>query len=137
MSQPFSPQLVGETEKTLNAVLRHFLEPTGLTEPQWVTLRLAGQLGETADTTGLVAAVADRAHFTDAGQLVAQLNDRGLLAGAQVTEEGRVLVASVQARISAEVAPIWQGLPDTDLEATARVLNEVVLRARRVLEVGG
>jgi hypothetical protein len=31
MSTPFGPQLIGETEKTLNALLRRFLEGTGLT----------------------------------------------------------------------------------------------------------
>ena len=41
MSTPFGPQLIGETEKTLNALLRRYLEASDLTEPQWVTLRLA------------------------------------------------------------------------------------------------
>ena len=41
MTTPFGPQLVGETEKTLTALLRGFLAETGLTEPQWVTLRVA------------------------------------------------------------------------------------------------
>ena len=53
MSTPFSPQLIGETEKTLNALLRRSLEDTGLTEPLWVTLRLAGQLEGTVDAAGL------------------------------------------------------------------------------------
>ena len=47
MSTPFGPQLIGETEKTLNALLRRLLQGTGLTEPQWVTLRLANLLDET------------------------------------------------------------------------------------------
>jgi hypothetical protein len=44
MPAPFGPQLIGETEKTLDALLRQFLEGTGLTESQWVTLRRAGPL---------------------------------------------------------------------------------------------
>ncbi len=44
MSTPLGPQLVGENEKTLNALLRRILEHTGLSEAQRVTLRLAGQL---------------------------------------------------------------------------------------------
>ena len=44
MSTPFGPQLIGETEKTLNALLHRFLRGTGLNEAQWVTLRLAGLL---------------------------------------------------------------------------------------------
>ena len=32
MSTPFGPQLIGETEKTLNALLHRFLQGTGLTD---------------------------------------------------------------------------------------------------------
>ena len=53
MSMPFGPQLLGETEKTLNALLRRFLDPFELTEPQWVTLRLAEQLDAIVDSDGL------------------------------------------------------------------------------------
>ena len=41
---PFGPVLVGQTEKTLRALLRRTLAGTGLSEPQWVTLRLAHML---------------------------------------------------------------------------------------------
>ena len=74
MTTPFGPQLIGETEKTLNAVLLRFLDGTGLAEPQWVTLRVANMLDGTVDRDGLVAAVADRAHFTDAAYLVEDLH---------------------------------------------------------------
>ena len=63
MSTPFGPPLIGETEKTLNALLRRSLEGTRLTEPQWVTLRLADLLEGSVNGDGLRAAVADRAHF--------------------------------------------------------------------------
>lgn len=38
---PFGPQLIGRTEKALNALLDRELSGTGLTEPQWVALTLA------------------------------------------------------------------------------------------------
>ncbi|MEQ6902113.1 hypothetical protein ABLM29_13410, partial [Nocardioides sp. YIM 152588] len=41
----FGPQLIGATEKTLSALLRHELAGSGLTEPEWVTLRLAARHG--------------------------------------------------------------------------------------------
>jgi hypothetical protein len=44
MSIPFGSQLIGQTEKALVALLRRSLEGTGLSEPQWVTLRVADQL---------------------------------------------------------------------------------------------
>ena len=133
MSTPFGPRLIGETEKTLNAVLRRLLDGTGLTEPQWVTLRLAEQLDGTVDADDLAAAVADRAHFADAADLVATLTGRGLLAGGRLTPAGRELTTAVQASITARTAPIWDGLPADDLAAAGRVLNEVVARARLAL----
>jgi hypothetical protein len=130
---PFGPQLIGETEKTLNALLRRSLDDTGLTEPQWVTLRLADLLDGDVGTDGLVAAVADRAHFADAADLVAVLTDRGLLAGGRLTANGRELYDTVRARTSAQSAPLWDGLPADDVAVTARVLNEVLTRAHAML----
>jgi hypothetical protein len=44
----FSPRVIGQAEKTLNAILGRQLAGTGLTEPQWVILTLAVTSGETA-----------------------------------------------------------------------------------------
>jgi hypothetical protein len=133
MSTPFGPQLIGETEKTLNALLRRFLEGTGLTEPQWVTLRLADLLDGSADADGLAAAVADRAQFPDASELVDQLTTRGLLDDGRLTLAGRELTAAIQDTITTKTAPIWDDLAAKDVAGATRVLNEVVTRARVVL----
>jgi hypothetical protein len=133
MSTPFGPQLIGETEKTLNALLLRLLEGSGLTEPQWVTLRLADLLDGEVDTDGLVAAVAERAHFQDAAKLVGELTARGLLDDGGLTSAGRELTTAIQATIATQTAPIWDDLPPDDVAAATRVLNEVVLRARVVL----
>jgi hypothetical protein len=133
MSTPFGPQLIGETEKTLNALLRRFLDGSGLTEPQWVTLRLAERLDGSAGADGLTAAVADRAHFSDAADLTGELTGRGLLEGGRLTPAGRELITAIGAAISTETAAIWEDLPADDVAAATRVLNEIVARARRVL----
>ena len=133
MSTPFGPQLIGETEKTLNTILRRILEATGLTEPEWVTLRLAGQLDGAVDHDGLARAVADRARFTDAADLVDALTRRGLVVEGHLTDDGERLVETVQTEIAATTAPVWQDLLPDDVAATARVLNEVVARARQVI----
>ena len=133
MTTPFGPQLIGETEKTLNALLGRFLAGTELTEPQWVTLRLADLLGGAGGAAGLTAAVADRGHFPDATALVTGLTDRGLLDNGRLTPAGRRLTAAVQDTITTETAPIWDDLPADDVTAATRVLNEVVTRARAVL----
>jgi hypothetical protein len=131
MSTPFGPPLIGETEKTLNSLLRQFLEGTGLTEPQWVTLRLADLLDGDAGI-----AVADRAQVPDAAELVSELTDRGLLDDGRLTSAGRELTAAVQRTITTETASIWDDLPADDVAAATRLLNEVVTRARAVLLYG-
>jgi hypothetical protein len=134
MPTPFGPQLIGETEKTLNALLRRALEGTGLSEPHWVTLRIAQTLDRSAgDAAGLAGVVRDRAHFRDAERLVAELAARDLLAGGGLTPGGRELVAAIQARIAATAGSIWEDLPADDVAGATRVLNEVVTRARAVL----
>ncbi len=133
MSTPFGPQLIGETEKTLNALLHRFLQGTGLTEPQWVTLRLASVLDGSVDTDGLATAVADRAHFSDAVDLVGELTDRGLLADGRLTSAGRELTTATQTTITTDTAPIWENLPSDDVAAATRVLNEIITRARVIL----
>jgi hypothetical protein len=133
MSTPFGPQLIGETEKTLNALLRRFLAGRQLTEPQWVTLRLADLLDGSVGADGLTAAVTDRAHFPDAATLVSSLTSRGLLDDGRPTPTGRELTAAIQATITTETTPIWDNLPSDDVAAATRVLNEVVTRARAVL----
>jgi len=133
MSTPFGPQLIGETEKTLSALLRRILEPWGLTEPQWVTLRLAGQLGGSVDADGLVDELADRAHFSNAADLVGELTAHGLLEGGALSSSGKDLTVTIQATLAERTAPIWAGLSESDVASTSLVLNEVIDRARRAL----
>lgn len=133
MSIPFGPRLIGETEKTLNALLRNFLAGTGLTEPQWVTLQLADEFDGSVDAVGLADAAADRAQFADARQIVASLTDRALLDDGRLTPAARELVNGIRQQIAARVAEILGGLPEQDVAAAGRTLNEVLDRARRVL----
>jgi hypothetical protein len=134
MTTPFGPQLIGETEKTLNALLLRHLDGTGLTEPQWVTLRVSDLLDGTVDTDGLGAAVGDRAHFPDADRLVGGLTDRGLLSDGRPTVAGRELLTAVQAAVATDAGAIFGDLAPDDVAAATRVLNEVLDRTRVALE---
>lgn len=129
----FGPQLIGQTEKALNALLRRALEGTGLTEPAWVTLRLADQLDGRVDAEALADAVADRAQYDDAAAIVDGLRTRGLLVDGRLSDDGRQLLATVRDRIDRSAGPIWADLPPDDVAATARILNELLLRARTTL----
>ena len=127
---PFGPVLLGQTEKTLQALLRHTLMGTGLSEQQWVTLRLAAMVDGQVDRLGLISVVADRAKFADATALVEALTERGLVVDGQPTSNGRELVSTLLAASEASTGTIWRDLPTADVEAATRVLNEVLRRAR-------
>lgn len=129
---PFGPVLIGQTEKTLQALLRGTLTGTGLGEHQWVTLRLASMLDGQVDSASLISAVTDRAKFADAGAIVDELTGRGLLAGGRPTSAGRDLIASVLEASDRTSGAVWRDLPTDDVEATTRVLNEVLRRAREL-----
>jgi hypothetical protein len=129
MTIAFGPELVGQTEKTLQALLRLTLAGTALSEPQWVTLRIAEIGGEGP----LPHRVRDRARFDDAAALVDGLTDRGLLRDGVLTDEGRTLIAGVRERTKARTGALWDDLQEADVAATERVLNELLERARRLL----
>ncbi len=133
MTTPFGPQLIGETEKTLGALLRQVLADIDLTEPQWVTLRLADLLDGQVAGDGVAEAVRDRAHFADAADLVGDLERRGLLQDGRPTPTGHELLKATQARIQVLTGPIWRDLPQDDVDATERVLNQLVDRGRALL----
>jgi hypothetical protein len=124
----FGPQLIGETEKTLQALLRRALAGTGLDERHWVALRLAAQ----PDGTALRDRVSDRAHFDDADDLVSALEQRHLVADDVPTADGRAMLERVLTRSAALSGPIWDDVEDAD--AAARALTAVLARARSALE---
>src|SRR5690348_9151771 len=119
----FGPQLVGETEKTLNALLQQALADTGLDERLWVALRVASQPGDAP----LRARVADRAHFSDVDELVTTLERRGLVADGTPTRDGHVMLETVLARSAQLTGPVWDDIEDAD--AAARALTLVLARA--------
>jgi len=129
----FGPQLIGATEKALNALLDQVLDGTDLTESQWVTLRLAGQ--NTADRD-LATLVGERAHYADPTSLVTELSDRGLIADNRLSVEGRDVVERLHAQIATRTAPLWADLDPDDVAAAERILTTVAERARDQVELG-
>ncbi|MEX1079860.1 MAG: hypothetical protein WED09_12230 [Homoserinimonas sp.] len=129
----FGPQLIGQTEKTLNALLKTILGDQ-LTEAQWVTLRIAQLLeSRISSNDALARAVSDRAHFSDARALVGELTTAGLLDGGQLTRAGEAVVSDIELQIAERTDPVWAGLSPEDVAAASRVLNEVLRRARSTL----
>ena len=77
-----SPQVIGQTEKALNAILERLLAGTGLTEPQWVALTLTVMSGGAVDHDQLIGRVAGVLKVSEA-QAQARIAE---LAGAQLVQ---------------------------------------------------
>jgi hypothetical protein len=139
-TRPFGAQLLGETEKALNAILRRELSGTGVTEPQWVTLTITAVSDGRLDAQHLVLRVAGglRVDPEQAGQHISELTTAGLLharenGGAVLTAEGHALWTRVRANTLAITQGLWGDLPSNDLEVAARVLATVLTRADLLL----
>jgi hypothetical protein len=122
----FTPQLIGQTEKTLNAILDRHLSGAGLSEPQWITLTLAVMAGEPIGRHELAQRVAGAAKFSEADvrTLIAELAEARLLDVADddvtVTDSGKLLQARLRATNNALTERLWGDLPDADLETAGQ-----------------
>ena len=131
----FGPQLIGRTEKSLNALLDRQLAGTGITEPQWVALTLT----VTGDGADVVERVRDalKVDAATSRQRLAELAAAGLVhttaAGAvEATELGRARWEEVRAATAQITRRLWGDLPEADLAVAGRVLNTVLARADRL-----
>ena len=145
MSTPtptFGTQVIGQTEKALNAILDRQLEGTGLTEPQWVALTLAVMSEGTIEKAAFSGRVADALKIDDAqaAAVIAELSAANLLdlpgaAGAPVrpSDNGRQLHARVRGAVAGITERLWGDLPSEDLTVAGRVLGTVLQRANAEL----
>ena len=133
----FTPQVLGETEKALNAILLRELAVTGLTEHQWIVLQLAMASGGTVRRDQLVGRLAGglKRGTADAEALVGELAAAALLTSGDgddlvtVTEAGRELHARIRRAVSDITARLWGDLPGSDLATTGRTLGTILERA--------
>jgi DNA-binding MarR family transcriptional regulator len=141
-SPTFSTQLIGQTEKTLNAILDRLLAGTGLTEHQWITLTLAFRSGGTLELPAFVSRLAEAIKISaaEARARVEELAAAGLLlvpevAGSpvRVTDAGRELHGRIRASVVEITDRMWGDLPAGDLAAAARLLTTVLDRANAEL----
>lgn len=138
----FGTQLIGKTEKALNAILDRQLAGTGLTEPQWVTLTLAVMSGGTIDQGPFLSRIAGamkishaeaRARIDElaAAQLLQVPEDDG--SPVSVTDAGSQLHARIRTAVTEITERLWGDLPADDLNIAGRVLATVLDRANSEL----
>ena len=138
----FTPQLLGQTEKALNAILSKQLAGPGLTEPQWVTLTLTAMGGGSLDRDELIGRVAGALKVGDAEvqERIDELIGGGLLEASgtelpliMITDAGQELHSRIRSTVTEITERMWGDLPTDELESAARVLSTVLQRADRVL----
>jgi DNA-binding MarR family transcriptional regulator len=134
---PFGPQLIGQTEKTLNVLLSREIASAQLTEPLWVTLSFAVTSGGEADLDAFKERLGDAIKITaqDVRARVAALIDAGLMELREgrllaVTNAGHELHRRIRSRVAEITERLWGDLPDQDLLVAGRVLATVLDRAR-------
>jgi DNA-binding MarR family transcriptional regulator len=138
----FGTQLIGQTEKTLNAILGRLLADTGLSEPQWVTLTVVVMSGGSVDRDQLVRRVAGalKVNEAEAQARIDELARSLLLAGppedgapVTITDAGRELHTGIRAHVAEITQRLWGDVPADELATAARVLRTVLDRANAEL----
>ena len=139
---PFSTQVIGQAEKTLNAILQRQLAGTGLTEPQWITLTLTAASGGSIDRGQLAGRVggALKVSEPDAQARIRELAAAQLLEApadeespVRLTDAGRQLFGRIRAAVTEITERLWGDLPAEDLATAGRVLSIVAERANAEL----
>ncbi|MGI8450010.1 MAG: MarR family winged helix-turn-helix transcriptional regulator [Streptosporangiaceae bacterium] len=138
----FGAQILGQTEKALNAILDRQLAGTGLTEPDWITLTLTAASGGTLGRDQLASQVAGALKVSPA---MAQARVTGLAAAQllqtgggdepmiTLTGAGRQLHGRIRAAVTEITQRMWGDLPAGDLVTAGRVLGVVLARANAEL----
>ena len=136
----FGAQIIGRTEKALNAILERQLADTDITEPQWVALTLTVINGETMAGDTLIARISDALKVNEAAvrQRNTELSAANLVritAGGTVeaTDEGRMRWSQIRAATTQITQQLWGDLPEADLAVAGRVLNTVLIRVNALL----
>ncbi|MDG4824315.1 hypothetical protein O7635_20890 [Asanoa sp. WMMD1127] len=133
----FTAQLLGRTEKALNAILERELAGIGIDEPQWVALTLTVTGGPAApDAAARRVAEALKVPVAEGRRRLDELVAAGLVRldeTVAATDEGVARWHRVRAAIGPIQQRLWGDLPAADLDAAGRVLDTVLGRANTLL----
>jgi DNA-binding MarR family transcriptional regulator len=133
---PFQ-QLIGQTEKALNAILERQLAGM-ISEPQWVALVLIAGSGESASRGQITGRLA---HALKADSQTAADHVGGLLAKGLVqpvsepgpdlalTAAGHQLFGRIQRQVGEITQRLWGDLPAAEMDLTREVLATILERA--------
>ncbi|MDP3899092.1 MAG: hypothetical protein Q8Q62_20660 [Mesorhizobium sp.] len=141
-TNPPLTRTIGETERTLQALLQRYLATANISFQQWtvlVYLAGVGQLSRSALVGRLVDGRIATAEETEA--VLASMHSRSLIATATrgedavvfLSDAGKGAFAPLRERITAITGSLFDDLPAADLAATRRTLETVTRRAGQLL----
>jgi DNA-binding MarR family transcriptional regulator len=138
----FSPAVLGQTEKALNAILDRQLAGTDLTERHWITLTLTVVSGGTVDRDQLIGQVAGglKVDESEAQSLIDDLAAARLVQApdgegglVKLTDSGQLLHSQIRGAVTQITERMWGDLPAEDLATAGRVLSTILERANAEL----
>lgn len=136
-SSTLSPQIIGQTERALGALMNRVLTATGGTFPEWVALTITVG-GGAGDRERLIERLAEALGVDAwaASAIVSELIESGLLRmmpgpGQQLslTEHGHARYGRIRAAIDDVNGRLFGDATDEDLATAGRVLSLVTARA--------
>jgi DNA-binding MarR family transcriptional regulator len=137
---PSMPQLIGQTERALGALMRPVLERFGATFHQWVALSVTTTNGGSMNRADLIAYITDALQIDDdtVEATLAELAAAGLLETSTesvvaLNEAGRNRYDEMRTAVGANTVPLFADIPDDDLATARRVLTTVAERAANQL----
>lgn len=135
-------QRIGQAERALQSVLNRIISQTGITFVHWATLTMIARSGETAQRELLVKEVSN-ALKCDASMVLGALEaltSQGLVTASPdnstnilFTKDGDVQFHQLRQRIGQVTERLSNGLSESDLAATHRVLSTITKRANEEL----
>ena len=129
-------QTIAEAQGAVRALLDQALVDSGLDSNEFVALRVAAAR-RTDDLAGFLAGQRQLGLGPErATELVAGLEQRGLLAAGAITADGAALHERAQARVAETTARLYGSMDENDLATTQRVLTEVITRAAELTRAG-
>jgi hypothetical protein len=137
-----SPQIIGQTERALGALMNSVLATTGGTFPQWIALTITAGADDRIDRERLIERLAEALAVDpwEASDVVAELIESDLLwapsePGERLrpSERGRNRHARIRAAIDDLTGRLFGDAADKDLRAAGRVLSLITARARAEL----
>jgi DNA-binding MarR family transcriptional regulator len=140
-SSTLSPQIIGQAERALGALMNRVLTATGGTFPEWVALTITVG-GDAGDHERLVERLAEALGVDAwaASAIVSELIESDLLRTVPgsgqhliLTERGQDRYGRIRAAIDDVIGRLFGDATDEDLATAGRVLSLVTARARAEL----